>query len=209
MNANEIVPLALLLCALFALRISRRTQPAPNTNVDANEISPKANPRMNRIQKVSKYLRLFLQYGIPLTIVAFMVLEYLAVTHKITLPKPSPSSEEGSGSDFIAHAGALQLWSILSLVVYLFWYRTALKLFGFFEKGILFTGETVRCIQILGLVYIARFLVQLCFYFFVPLLNGQMLAMGINDLFAGVLITFIGWLIDEARKIREEQELTV
>jgi hypothetical protein len=50
---------------------------------------------------------------------------------------------------------------------------------------------------------------RLCFYFFVPLLNGQMLAMGINDLFAGVLITFIGWLIDEARKIREEQELTV
>src|ERR1035437_1266340 len=46
-------------------------------------------------------------------------------------------------------------------------------------------------------------------FWFVPLPNGQMLAIGINDLFTGLLITFIGWLIDEARKIREEQELTV
>ena len=30
-----------------------------------------------------------------------------------------------------------------------------------------------------------------------------------GDLFTGFFIIFIGWLIDEARKIREEQELTV
>jgi hypothetical protein len=209
MNTNKIFPVVLLFCVCVALIVLRRIRPAPNIKVKANEIPPKANPRMNRIQKVSKCVRLFLQYGIPLTIVAFTVLEYLAVSHKITLPKTSPASDAGSGSDFFAHAVALQLWGALGLVVYLFWYRTALKLFGFFEKGILFTAETVRCIQILGLVYIARFLVQLCFYFFVPLPNGHMLAMGINDLFAGVLISFIGWLIDEARKIREEQELTV
>jgi len=31
----------------------------------------------------------------------------------------------------------------------------------------------------------------------------------LSDLFTGFFIFFIGWLIDEARKIREEQELTV
>jgi hypothetical protein len=183
----------------------RPARPAPNANV----ITPKTNARLNRIQKVSKCIRLFLQYGIPLIIIAMMVLEYLAVMHKITLPNPSHPSETGSSSDLIAHAGAMQSWIILSLVVYLFWYRTALKLFGFFEKGILFTAETVRCIQIFGGIYFARFLVQLGFYLFVPLPDNHWLGMGLSDLFTGLLIIFIGWLIDEARKIREEQELTV
>jgi hypothetical protein len=39
--------------------------------------------------------------------------------------------------------------------------------------------------------------------------SGQVLTVGTSGLFAGLLIIFIGWLIDEARKIREEQELTV
>jgi hypothetical protein len=207
MNTNEIFPVVLLLCVFFALIISRRIRPAPNTNVNANKISPKANPRMNRIQKVSKCVRLFLQYGIPLTIIAVMVLEYLVVAHKITLPKPAHPSN--AGSDSVTSAGAFQLWSILSLVVYLFWYRTALKLFSFFEKGILFTAETVRCIQILGGIYFARFLVQLGLYFFAPSQDNHWLGTGLSDLFTGFLIIFIGWLIDEARKIREEQELTV
>ncbi len=207
MNTNEIFPVVLLLCVFFALIISRRIRSAPNTNVNANKISPKANPRMNRIQKVSKCVRLFLQYGIPLTIIAVMVLEYLVVAHKITLPKPAHPSN--AGSDSVTSAGAFQLWSILSLVVYFFWYRTALKLFSFFEKGILFTAETVRCIQILGGIYFARFLVQLGLYFFAPSQDNHWLGTGLSDLFTGFLIIFIGWLIDEARKIREEQELTV
>jgi hypothetical protein len=210
MNKNEISPIILLFCVLAALIILRKTLFAPNNNIKANENVPKTNPRMNRIQKVSKCIRLLLQYGIPLIIFAFMALEYLAITHKINLPKPAYPSEAGSSSNLNAHAGALELWLILSLVVYLFWYRTALKLFGFFEKGILFTAETVRCLQILGGIYFAKFLVQLGFYFFVlssP--DNRWLGVGLSDLFTGFLIIFIGWLIDEARKIREEQELTV
>jgi hypothetical protein len=43
----------------------------------------------------------------------------------------------------------------------------------------------------------------------VPSPDNHLLAAGFDDLFTGLLIIFIGWLIDEARKIREEQELTV
>lgn len=175
--------------------------------MNVNEISPKANSRMNRIQKVSKCIRLFLQYAIPLIILASLVFFSLVFNHKITLPKPSHPSEVSSVSD--THRESFAMWGILSLFVYLFWYRTALKLFGFFEKGILFTADTVRCIQILGGIYCARFLVQLSFYFLTPLSERQYLGTAVSDLFAGFLIIFIGWLIDEARKIREEQELTV
>jgi Protein of unknown function (DUF2975) len=209
MNANEIVlPLVLLLCVFLALRILKRVLTSAKSTV-ANTSAKPVNARLNRIQKVSKCIRLFLQYGIPLIIVAFSVLEYLAVAHKITLPKPAHPSNAGSGSDYVTPSGFFQLWSILSLIVYLFWYRTALKLFSFFEKGILFTAETVRCIQILGGIYFARFFVQLVLYFFAPSPEIQQLGIGLSDLFTGSLIIFIGWLIDEARKIREEQELTV
>jgi len=204
MNANQIYQIVLLVCVLSALVISRRLlRPAQKTNT--NEIVPKAGPRMNRIQKVSKGIRLFLQYGIPLIIIGFLALTYLEAAHKITLPKPSHPSEMGD----VQHPGAFQLWSILSLVVYLFWYRTALKLFGFFEKGILFTAETVRCIQILGSIYLIRFFVQLSLFLFAPSADNHWLGAGSSDLFTGFLIIFIGWLIDEARKIQEEQELTV
>jgi len=93
--------------------------------------------------------------------------------------------------------------------VFLFWYRTVVKLFGFFEKGILFTAETVRCIQTLGSIYIAGFLLALIFHFLLQDTERQLLWVGISDPFTGFFIIFIGWLIDEARKIREEQELTV
>jgi hypothetical protein len=175
--------------------------------MNANEITPKNQLPLNRIQRVSKCIRLFLQYGIPLIFLASLIFFYLVFNHKISLPKPSHPSEVSSVAN--AHREAFRLWGILNLAVLLFWYRTALKLFGFFEKGILFTVETVRCIQMLGGIYLVSYLVELGFYFFVPLSRTQQMGTGVSDLFTGFLIICIGWLIDEARKIHEEQELTV
>jgi hypothetical protein len=61
--------------------------------------------------------------------------------------------------------------------------------------------------QILGGIYFARFFLELIFQFLA--LNLALIQSRLSDLFTGFLIFFIGWLIDEARKIREEQELTV
>jgi hypothetical protein len=171
--------------------------------MNANEIPPKANARMTRIQKVSKLIRLFLQYGIPLVIIGTLGFGVLAAKHIINLPQPA----HPHGSAAAAHAGPVGLWGVLTLIVYLFWYRTTLKLFRFFEKGILFTAETVRCIQILGVIYFVRFLVQLVLNF--ALSTPDWLGTDLSDLFTSFLMIFIGWLIDEARKIREQQELTV
>jgi hypothetical protein len=174
--------------------------------MNANEISPKANVRMNRIQKVSKHLRLILQYGIPLWFLFGLVLGVLA-DYRIKIPSFSHASNSApvlAGTDF--HL-VFPLYSCLLLVVFLFWYRTVVKLFGFFEKGILFTAETVRCMQILGSIYFARFFLELIFQFLVQ--NPALIRSRLSDLFTGFFIFFIGWLIDEARKIREEQELTV
>jgi hypothetical protein len=207
MNINQTGDsIGLLLCALFALIVFRKMKPARSANTNANEISPKTNARLNRVQKVSKCIRLFLQYGIPLIFVTYGIFDYLVILHKVVLSEAS----HPSAPDSEPYPGAFEFCCALNLIVYLFWYRTALKLFRFFEKGVLFTAETVRCIQILGGIYCARSLLDLSLYFIIaPSLANQWLGAGFDDLFTGLLIIFIGWLIDEARKIQEEQELTV
>jgi Protein of unknown function (DUF2975) len=175
--------------------------------MNANEISPKANPRMTRIQKVSKCIRLLLLYGIPLYCVVFFIWILCVPKNWINAQLNSPDTNAMINA---MTSTSYHIWEISSLVLWLFWYRTVLKLFGFFEKGFLFTAETVRYIQMLGGIYVAGFFVRLCFYFLIPeVLRDTMLTISTGDLLAGLFIIFIGWLIDEARKIREEQELTV
>jgi Protein of unknown function (DUF2975) len=171
--------------------------------MNANEISLKTNSRMNRIQKVSKCIRLFLLYGIPLIWIGFLVSIFFVSKDWATTQLNSPDAKIVVAQ---MNSTAGHLWTLSEAILFLFWYRTVLKLFGFFERGILFTPETVRCIQILGGIYIADFLVGFVFYFLIPkFLNDW----GLGHLLAGLFIIFIGWLIDEARKIQEEQELTV
>jgi hypothetical protein len=174
--------------------------------MNANEISPKAKARMNRIQKVSKYLRLILQYGIPLWFVSGLALSVLELDYGVKIPFFSKAGYLTQRSETDSTIIFPLYWSLL-LVMFLFWYRMVVKLFGFFEKGIFFTAETVRCMQILGGIYFARFFLELIFQFLVQ--DQEMIRPRWSDLFTGSFIFFIGWLIDEARKIREEQELTV
>ena len=162
---------------------------------------------MNRIQKVSKCLRLVLQYGIPLWFVSGLGFSVL-VDYGIKVPffqstRP-PIGAYPPVHSTMFYVDAIALHAVLLLILFLFWYRIVLKLFGFFERGVLFTAETVRSLQILGGLYIANFFLELVFGFIIPDIY-----FGMTNLFTGFLIIFIGWLIDEARKIQEEQELTV
>lgn len=178
--------------------------------MNANEISPKANARLNRIQKISKCIRLFIQYGCPLIVLGWFVIVFLASKGIVTLPQPPQPTETYSPDNKHLFDGAFVFCQVLTVIVYLVWYYAGLKLFHIFEKGILFTPETVHYIQILGFVFLVRFLLELGIYFFFPLLQkiGAHEVVW-SDLFTGFFIICIGWLIDEARKIREEQELTV
>jgi hypothetical protein len=127
---------------------------------------------------------------------------------KIPLPDVSHLAAAHPHPDFLTSPLGV-LWKCLTWVLVIFWYLTVIKLLGFFEKGILFTAETVRWIQVLGGIYIGKSLLILVYYFLTRETDIHLLGTAISSLFAGFIIIFIGWLIDEARKIREEQELTV
>jgi hypothetical protein len=79
-----------------------------------------------------------------------------------------------------------------------------LRLFWFYGKGILFTSKNVNCIRFLGYYTIVDWFIDYT-------IQGSQHAMTLSTtpLFVGFFIIFFAWIMDEGRKIREEQELTV
>jgi hypothetical protein len=84
------------------------------------------------------------------------------------------------------------------------------KLFQQYARGNLFTAEAVRNLYQIGRFYIFAIVEK---YFLDRLWETQHLqpltGVPMFPLFAGALILFIAWIMDEGRKIQEEQELTV
>src|ERR1035437_6422497 len=111
--------------------------------MNTNENNPMTNNfRLNRIKKVSKSFRLFLQYGFPLEILVLMVVAVIQnVMGLQTKPVDLPNGVDGL---FILKFAGLLLWALFALVNLLVWYWTSLKFFRFLEKGMLFTAETAQ-----------------------------------------------------------------
>jgi Protein of unknown function (DUF2975) len=168
--------------------------------MNANEISPKANVRMNRIQKVSGIFRtIFLTIALVSCAVAgFSLIPLLTLhdTHKFT---------------FILSAGVEFACAACAWFCY--------KLFNLYSQGDLFTPQAVGYIRRIGYTYflmaVISFFVQIVTekIAFIPKphhveLSGLLMQFAISS-FPAFLIIFVAWIMDEGRKIQEEQELTV
>jgi hypothetical protein len=77
-------------------------------------------------------------------------------------------------------------------------------LFGLYRRGVLFAARNVSYIRFLGYWLMIDWFI-----------DDQMqatfhdMALSTTPLFIGLLIIFVAWIMDEGRKIQEEQELTV
>jgi hypothetical protein len=210
--------------------------------MNANEISPKANARMNRIRIVSRIFR------IPTLAMFIFLCLMLIVKIKHTAPMYFQLLADLSTgvpiyvrpldliSDLIQGSGITE-GPVLTIIL-IIWYWKLASLFRLYEHGLIFASETVRCIKILGLLCAAQWMLgtihQFLFnYHLLPSLRSTLppeVAVklkeetfraylgifpfpiwGINFglLLAGILIILIAWIMDEGRKIQEEQELMV
>lgn len=79
-----------------------------------------------------------------------------------------------------------------------------LRLFWLYGKGILFTVKNVNCIRLIGYYLIIDWFIN---YQIQSWLSD--LDLSTTPVVVGFLIIFIAWVMDEGRKIQEEQELTV
>ena len=192
--------------------------------MNATEIAPKSNLRMNRIKIVSRIAKIVM-LGLLIFTLFFPIRTYI-------FQILSPSFKRGGFSlpDVLTTISQIILWV---------WYWKLFQLFNLYERGLIFSAQTIRCIKILGvLCAVGWALMTLLQILPHPLPSSQIIqthppevtvikgimvssyrmgffsfdfGTGINFglLFAGTVIVLIAWIMDEGRKIQEEQELTV
>ncbi|MEI8290644.1 MAG: DUF2975 domain-containing protein [Verrucomicrobiota bacterium] len=183
----------------------------------AIEISNKANPRLKRIQTVSRIFRYFVLANLVFN-VGFWLLCL---------------AQQCSSGGFTITARGILMCVVEPLLFYWFWKLA--QLFRFYERGQIFAAETIRCIKVLGMVCIIGWMTLLAMRFSprpnavvhnpppnvnVVIKETRLFRMGFfsfdfgtgidfGPLFVGASVFLAAWIMDEGRKIQEEQELTV
>jgi len=174
--------------------------------MNTNEVSQKGGRRLERIQKVSRCFRaVFFAFSLLLSVTTLLCLAGLVF---ISIVQWHGFGEVlrfclAAGTNFACAVGT---W---------FCYR----LFNLYSRGDLFTAKTVQYIRrIAGMCFVlmlAQFLCQRFLPGYAVLretLPGWEWTTWLElfiFLFPSFLILFIAWIMNEGRKIREEQELTV
>jgi hypothetical protein len=187
--------------------------------MNANEISHKMGSRLNRIKTVSRILR-FVCFGL-LVLSIGVCLYFNFPTWRLI--SSIPSHPFWYGLAFLSNA---VLW---------IWYWKLANLFHFYEQGLIFAAATIRSIKTLGLLCVASWLANSGLRIFsdhstplsyppvppgyemhvvytrfgVSFFSFTIAGINLGLLLAGAIIVLIAWIMDEGRKIQEEQELTV
>jgi Protein of unknown function (DUF2975) len=171
--------------------------------MNTNEKVSKANRRMNRIQQVSGIFRTLFFAGVVLFIVGVLAQIPIILAHA-----------RGAKFEPVITAATQIAGAVLAWFCY--------KLFSLYSHGELFSSKAVSYIRRIGYTYfltaaVAFFSQRILFHSgkgdLPPTayhLDWAFYVWGLaSALFPGFLIIFIAWIMDEGRKIREEQELTV
>ena len=195
MNANGIILVLLALGSFFVFkRFSRAVSGGSSQNCQA---------RLKRIRNASLLIRLFL--GFSLLLGVYSVLAFLFGW---------PFFSQGHAKMAVSHGHvygspaemppALLAWSLVKTGLDLAGAAGLYALFSLYGRGILFSARNVLYLRFQGYYLILGYIVD---YQIKGILRDMDLSMG--PVLAGLMIIFVAWIMDEGRKIQEEQELTV
>lgn len=173
-----------------------------------------------RVQTMSRFLRIvftIILIGIPLIQILFWI--FFNQLPPEMIPRELPVAVKQNltmMTRLLALAASFITTGVVMACVY-----QLIRLFRFYEHAEIFTEGTVGCLRTLGRLLIGLFVAGIIQQ---PLLSvaltlqnppGQrMLTFGLNSdnitvlLFGGVVV-LITWVMDEGRKLQEEQRLTV
>jgi hypothetical protein len=170
----------------------------------ANENASKTESRrLNRIRNASFFILIL--FYISLAFQGYQLLACLfgwpPPFHNIIRIVVSPGHIYTTPAEMPAEL--LALWLLRTGVA--IWCLVVLScLFRLYERGIFFSAKNVNYIRFFGYILMVDWVI-----------NYQMqnavhdVSLSMSPLFAGLLIIFVAWIMDEGRKIQEEQELTV
>jgi hypothetical protein len=175
--------------------------------MNTNEISLKVSSVLDQIQKINAFLR-------NIFFAAAMAFGFIGILgYGLTIAGVQPSLSFYLNLTSLGRA--VECWF-------------AYKLFSCYVRGDLFSPKAVRCIRWIGIISLlmgignifntqhvhlhngwftnvnsSPWLVEMVLYLQIVLFHL------VHDLIPGFVILFIAWIMDEGRKIQEEQELTV
>jgi hypothetical protein len=178
------------------------------------EIKP-ASARLQQIKTVSRIVRYVILGFFIFTGGYFLFHQFLMSPSRAWLDNPG-----------------YMLTIVLMKTLLCVWYWKLAKLFQFYERGLIFATETIRCIKTLGVLCVINWLFTSAGLVLKPLsppplpppgvtikivqsgfsmgfFSFSIAGINIGLLLAGIIIIIIAWIMDEGRKIQEEQELTV
>jgi len=172
--------------------------------MNATVIAPKIkNARLNRIQIASLIFRVFNGIG-------FLLIVYCVPAILLGWPPPFPGTFRIaiSGNHIYTSMAevppeVLPLW-LVKMGLLMACMAVFDRLFRLYGKGILFSARNTLYIRFQGYYLILDWVVD---YQMQGALHDM--AVSTTQLYIGFLIIFIAWIMDEGRKIQEEQELTV
>jgi hypothetical protein len=180
--------------------------------MNTNEVSQKAGTRLNRIKIVSRIFRTLIGIAVVMLLlislwalmdsVLVLLGAHIVPGQSMTVTLTfSPNQTHVFPYDMslpVLIFGAMHVCLVgLGLVC-------LNRLFKLYERNSFFEVDNVRYIKILGLVVTGDGLIQTI----LQLLSSHG-SLDFSKLFVGGLIMLIAWIMDEGRKIQEEQELTV
>ena len=174
-------------------------------SMNATEISPVSNSRISKITIVSRILKIvFLVLTLACVLASLMSLISLGIVmwgaFRWTRFAVSWYALLAAGADLVS---ATFTW---------FCY----KLFSLYSRGNYFTAEVVHSLRRIGITFFFVTLAGVLTKALLPhgppslaVQTANSIFSVVNGLFFGFLILFIAWVMDEGRRIQEEQALTV
>ena len=195
MNGILILPLFLVLVAFSVFRLLSRR--------NIGKASKTSDARLERIQIASLWIQLLMGFSFIMWVYSILAFVFgwpffsehkvrIVISHSHVFTSPAEMPQ------------AILAWWSVKMAWMLFFFGVMFSLFRLYQKGILFSAKNIRHINSLAYFLIGNWAID---YQLQSTLRDMDLST--TPLFVGFLIIFIAWIMDEGRKIQEEQELTV
>ena len=176
--------------------------------MNTKELAPKANPRLQRIQKISRILKacVLIYFVVPLCAVDFDLKSLHVASGMVSIfNHPYASVSDIPAPTMVLAAIATGIYLLGMIAFY--------RLLNLYEKGVIFSEANVRELKRLG-TYLAVYGI-LAVTANAIYIGGIAIPWTLLDfvsspwIVVGGAINIVAGIMDEGRKIQEEQELTV
>ncbi|MBN2542935.1 DUF2975 domain-containing protein [bacterium] len=169
---------------------------------------------MKNLKRYSKYVRMIGQIAFWLLIIIFVTAEILVWVSPANSKFKVDDNEFILGKAIIRHRLIMSLIVVIVFAVIEYGIYHFYRLFYFYEKGEIFGKENVKHFKALGLTFIYWFIAQIITLLMMTQLsdiakNTMDFDLEFSTIIIGIAIILIARVMDEGRKLQEEQELTV